>query len=445
MTATPKMKNNTTDLSAARNPAPLLVLALCAPLCNAAEDVPAGPAPEEPSVITAPSVDTAPALQMSTDYAHPALGFSAYMPIGQVQGRAIRVEPFTVRAGVQTGIGYDDNVALSSTNRQGSMFVTVSPSVVVGLEGPNQRYYAAYRGNYGNFASDAQNDYADHNLALNAAHEFTGRLRTAARYDFVRGHTPRGATSTSTTGSEKLTQQTIGGTVNYGAPGAQGGLQGDVGYSTRRFSGSGASGFAEYDRIDASGTFYYRVAPKTRALIQATRADIEHPRDSSLDNTETRLQVGVTWEALAATRGRVAVGYTAKDFTSREDFTGGSFEAGVTWAPRAYSTVDVSAQRFLAESYEIGSSFTVNTVSSISWRHIWPSGLLSTVNYLYGHVEQEGLNRSDTYRNFGARVSYPLRRSIRLGAEFRHDVRDSGGGVLDYSRNLILLTLETAL
>jgi hypothetical protein len=141
------------------------------------------------------------------------------------------------------------------------------------------------------------------------------------------------------------------------------------------------------------------------------------------------------------------VGYATKDFVSgaRSDFSGPSFEAGVTWRPRTYAIVDVVARRFFAESYELGSSFVVNTVGAITMTYISPNGVASTLNYTAGHVTQEGLSRTDTYQSVAARVSYPVRRWARVGAELRHESRDSNASLLEYTRNIILLTLEAAL
>ena len=83
------------------------------------------------------------------DHAGPIIAATDYMKVFADQVRGFRVEPFTVLAGIQAGIGYDNNVALSDARKVGSMFVTVAPSVAVGLEGASQRYYVVYRGNYG--------------------------------------------------------------------------------------------------------------------------------------------------------------------------------------------------------------------------------------------------------------------------------------------------------
>lgn len=427
----------------------LLALVVWSPLCAPAEEAaPAQPVPDSSVEVPVPAPTGAPSLQMSIDSAYPALNFGTYQPIGQVEARGVRVAPFTVRTAVQTGMGYDDNVALRQSNKIGSLFLTVAPSVSVGLEGATERYYLVYRGNYGVYASSRQDDYDDHNVALSAANSWTTRFRTLATYEYTKGHTPRGISTSSIDVSERWYVQSVKAGASYGAEGAQGRIEGNAGHSTRRYSSDTAGAASgEYDRLDLDGTFSYRLAPKTRALVQVSGADINNANDQSLDNTEMRYMVGVTWEALAKTTGRVRAGYTTKDFSSgmRPDFSGPSYEASVTWRPRTSSIVDLTAGRFFSESYEIGSDFVVNDVFSTDWNHLWARGVRSTLSYVHGRARHEGLGRTDTYHNFAARLSYPIRRSLRVGAELRRDLRDSDAGSLDYTRNLMLVTLESAL
>src|SRR5215213_4889563 len=145
---------------------------------------PTGPTVPEPATVDIrPAPEGVPSLQMSPSFISPALAFGGYFPTPQMESGAIRVEPFTIRATVNTGIGYDDNVALTATNKISSMFFTLAPSVAVGLEGAIQRYYALYRGNYGTYSSASGSNYENHNFSLHAFNDWSSRLRTAAQYD----------------------------------------------------------------------------------------------------------------------------------------------------------------------------------------------------------------------------------------------------------------------
>jgi hypothetical protein len=385
---------------------------------------------------------------MSNDFVAPQLAFGDYRPIGEVDSRGVRVAPFTIRAAVQSAVGYNDNVPLSQTNRIGSMLFSVSPSVSIGLEGALHRYYLVYRGNYGVYPSSTADNFADHNVSLSAADEWTARFRTGLLYDYGRGHVPRGTTTGTASEPLRFDTHTMRGTASYGAPGAQGRVEGTATYTQLRYrSAPITSAPRDYDQAEVGGAFYYRLAARTRAVFQVTHGDISHPNDPSFDSSENRYLVGATWEALAKTEGTLRVGYMTKTFDNSAlgDFSGPTYEASVRWSPRTYSVVEATARRVFGESVSSGSSFVVANRATLGWTHAWSERVQSTAGYTYGKLDERGAERTDTYQNWALRVSYALQRSLRIGAEYRRDTRDSDLAGFGYRRNLTLVTLETAL
>src|SRR5690606_3292544 len=134
--------------------------------------------------------------------------------------------------------------------------------------------------------SSSTDDYADHNLALSAANEWTARLRSLLVYEHVRGHDQRGATSTNLNERETWRVNAIRGTGSYGADGAQGRVEGNLAYFTKKYDSARPAGVArDYDQFELGGAFFYRLAPKTRALVEMRRAEINHERDPQLDSS----------------------------------------------------------------------------------------------------------------------------------------------------------------
>lgn len=393
-----------------------------------------------------------PALQMGADFGlgTPTPAITSFRPIGEVESRGIRFAPFTVRGAVIAGIGYDDNIALASTNKIGSMLYTLSPSVSVGLEGARHRYHAIYRGNYGRYASSSEDNYQDHNFTLVALDNWNARFRSFVQYDFLRGHSPRGASRDTTTFQDRWNWQSLRAAGFYGAEDAKGRLEARTGLSGRRYKTTPPGVVVDtrgYDQFDLGGAFSYRVGPRTRAGFEIDRADITHDGDPSLDSVEMHYSLGATWEALAKTRGRVKIGFVTKDFSdaSRPDYSGPSYELGLTWSPRSYSNVDASIRRFLTENTESAGVFSVATAATLSWSHSWTERTRTSFSYSRTHQDQKGLGRTEIYSEAGVRVSYALRRWLRVGAEIRHDTRDSDLPGFDFTRNLTIFTVESAL
>ena len=425
-------------------------MALCCltPLAASPAEVAQSKAPASAGAEVAPAIEApgVPTLQMTTDFAQPSLAFGDYRPIGTVESRGMRLAPFTVRAVLQTVLGYDSNLARSDVNRTGSFFTAISPSVALGLEGATQRYYAIYRGSYGKYFSSSQDDYNDHDLGVSAWKEWSARLRTSFNYDFVRTHIPRDATVTPEL--ERWDWTSTRASASYGAEGAPGRIETEVGYLTRRIlTDRLANARRDYDQLDLGGSFQYRLAPKTRGIVQITRSAIEHPNDPTLDSTEMRYLVGATWDALAKTQGTLRVGYMTKDFAlpSREDFGGASYEANVVWKPRTYSVVDLNARRAFGESVQTRSNFVVATTAAGTWNHDWNSRSRTSLRYAYGNYSYQGTMREDTYHSVGGEASYGLRRWLRVGAQIRHDTRSSTLPGLNYTRKITVLSIESAL
>lgn len=415
---------------------------------EAAEPPPPETPPEPVEVEVRPAPEGLPSLQMSPDFTAPGLAFGGYFPVPQMESGAIRIEPFTIRAAVNAGLGYDDNVTLSSTNKISSMFFTVVPSVVVGLEGATQRYYAIYRGSYGRFSSSAIDDYENHNFGLTGANDWTARLRSRAAYEFTRGHDPRGTTGTAVAEPDVWNLHRLRGSVSYGADGAPARIEGNAGYLSREYTTNRAlTAGRDYEQFDVGATFSYRIAPKTRGLVQIGHTEITHNLDPLLDASENRYLVGVTWDALAKTQGAVRVGYLTRDASNpaTPNFSAATYEASATWSPLTYSILNFTATRTSAEASEAGSNFIVVDVASVVWNHAWFDRVRSTIGYLYGQQNHEGLGRTDTYQTLNARVSYAIHRRVRLGAEFRHDARNSPDPAFEYKRNLTLFTIESSL
>jgi hypothetical protein len=320
--------------------------------------------------------------------------------------------------------------------------------VVVGLEGATQRYYALYRGNYGAYSSAARDNYENHSFGLAALHALTGRLRTSLHYDFLQGHDPRGSTTTAVDEPDVWNLHNVRGTVTYGAAEAPAQIGANVGYSTRKYaSNRGATAIGDYYQWNVGGQFSYRVAPKTRASIDVGHSDIVHERQPLADSTENRYLLGLTWDATAKTQASVRGGYLTRDFADPaiSSFSSATYEAAVTWSPLEHSIFRLTANRTSAEAIEPGSTFIIVDVASVSWSHSWFERVRSTLGYLYGQQNHEGIARNDTYQTFDMKVSYGIHRRVRLGLQFRHDARESPDSGFQYKRNLTLLTLESAL
>lgn len=372
-----------------------------------------------------------------------------YRPMTQLDPASIKIEPFTITPTLSTVLGHDDNVGLRSTNKNSSAFFGLSPAVAVAVRGsPTDLYTAGYRGNYGRYADSSKDNYDDHFLDLNASNDWSTRMRSLVRYDYAYMHDPRGTTASAVNAPDRWDLNALRGSLAYGAKSAPGQIEVDAGIGRKHYiTNRDITALKDYDQANLAGAFFYRIAPATQALAQVRTSRFDYQQDAAgLDSTEMRYLVGLKWEATAKTQGMVKLGYMTKNFSNpaHQDISSPSYEAGVTWAPVTYSTAYLSASRGFYEQYA-GGSAVVSDQLLVMWNHDWNSRVRSTVTVLEARDDLKELGRTDDRQNLGLKVSYGVRRWLRLGGEVRRESRSSDVPGVDYTKNLVLFTLDASL
>ena len=396
----------------------------------------------------AQSQGLSPTLVPTTDLTNTpaALG---YRPMTQLEPAAIKADPFTITPWVGLVVGHDDNVGLSATNKTSSTFTGLSPNLEIGTRtSPNDVYTAKYRGNYGRYSSSTKDNYDDHIAGLLAANQWSTRLRSTLQYDYLYLHDPRGSTTAAANAPDRWDVNGVRGSIAYGAQGAEGQIEADAGWRAKRYiTNRDINSVKDYDQADLAGAFVYRVGAATHAVAQVRASKFDY-RDTAagLNSTEMRYFVGMKWEATAQTQGMVKVGYMTKNYSNAalKDLSSPAYEVGMTWRPVTYSAVNLTAFRSFNEATSGGTAILTDSVTAL-WNHDWTSRVRSTLSAGAGHDVYEGLGRTDDRRNYGVKLSYGIQRWLRFGGELRHDTRSSNGPTNDYTKNLMLFTLEGSL
>lgn len=314
-------------------------------------------------------------------------------------------------------------------------------------------------GTYHNSRSD---NYTDFQLGADASWAFSGRAGLKLRADYNQGHDDRGSVVGAGVGATPDRYQTTGvaGVFGYGAEGAQGRIEVDAGYLTKRYDNnqflSATTGTRFYDRDETryGATFFWKVMPKTQVLVQAGQTHFDYNNGTYQsagltvrDSVETRYLLGVTWEATYATTGIFKVGQVDKNFknSSVPDFSGMTWEGIVKWRPLSYSGVDFYANRKPSEA-SLGSA-TFDTTTGLAWNHAWNSRLASTLSY--SHLRQDykglGFDRRDSTDFYGAKLTYQVQRWLKLGAGYDFADKSSTAPLGGYDRNIFTVFLTGSL
>ena len=372
------------------------------------------------------------------------------------------VEPSSIAVGnlaltptVDVAVGHTDNLYNSTHNETSTWFSKVRPSF--NLQGQKGSFVAgvAYALEQGSYFSSHGDDYTDHALSGYATAEFDSRKKLEILAEYLKLHDARSDSRSGNSLSptqvdkpSKYTVKALGATYTYGAHEATGqivvgGRVEDKSYDNFRTI------TAAQDRMTKTltGTFYYRISPKTRLLVEARLRDIDYDLSSvTLDSSETRLQFGAEWDATAKTSGRVKFGVLRKDFDddSRDTLTTSSWEAGVNWAPRTYSVFDLSTSRTAEESGG-AEDYIDSTRWTLGWTHGWSDRFSTRLSHTLLNEEYEGTTVDNDTNTTTLGLNYDMRRWLTLGADFSHKSFSSNIAGADYDSNEVIFRVQGSL
>lgn len=342
---------------------------------------------------------------------------------------------------------YDDNFRAAENDEESSWITTIAPTFTLGAEGRKSAYQLSYTASSDIFHSSQKDNNTDHYLSADAGFEFDARnrLKLNAGYRDIE----ETASVDQNVENDMYNTKNVGGVYSFGAQTAR--AQVDVGanYEELRYTNSnGLNADKERDTTALRSTFYYRVAPKTRALLEGRWTDYDYSNAAGrLRNSEnTGLLAGVTWEATAKTTGTAKFGREKKDFDDSRigEKSTGMWEVGATWEPRSYSRFSLNTRRGFDEGEDNASTIKTQT-TSLRWEHDWAERLISNVSYTRSDREYQDISREDKLDTFGIGLTYEMRRWLDIGIGYKYAENDSDAANESYERNIYALTLNASL
>ncbi|MDQ7988796.1 MAG: outer membrane beta-barrel protein [Candidatus Dactylopiibacterium sp.] len=364
--------------------------------------------------------------------------------------RALRItDGIDLYAGATFLAGHDSNVNQAPGGRRaGSSFFRLRPTVTAESRYRADRYALAYKGDFAEYPDYDPNSVAQNDLIFSAQNNFTGRAALAWEASVGDHYDPVGSTDRNLAGDEADHYRTwaAGGTFRYGAEQARGRLEFDAGTGAKRYRNNRAwTEGADVDNLNLGARFFYRVAPKTRALVEYRRTRYEYVNDiNHLDNTDSRALLGLSWDATAAITGALKAGQQYKDYRHEDthpDYSGLTWEASVRWRPRTYSRFDLVTGRSASDpTGGIGVPITRNV--SLAWKHDWSAAWHSSFTAQRQRTHFNGGGRKDTENVLRAGVMYDLRRWLGVGLEYTYARRASNVDDFDYVRRIATFRAE---
>jgi hypothetical protein len=355
---------------------------------------------------------------------------------------------------------HDGNIFQTDDNEEDSIVTVVSPAVSLEAGGGLDSLTASYSGSYGYYESSSDDNYADHSFSIDGSKG--GGLGTLSGYvGLDLGHDDRGTGPSNGLGgltTAVFDEPTEFETYSWGGMVALTGggrTSIDLGYDGLDTEYTNFRSFtrARDRRSDEfSVDVGYELTGKTSAVLEASTKDVRYdftPAGADeLDSDEIRVSGGLEWDATARTTGRVTLGWKEKDFdaASRDDQSGLTWGAQVTWAPKTYSTFTFGTQNGFRETDNEGdvietTSYNVGWNYAMNERFSWNTGVsLTTEEY-----EGAASGRDDDFYSFNVSADYDWRRWLTVSGGLDLSMRSSSEDRADFDRNKVFVRVMMGL
>ena len=354
---------------------------------------------------------------------------------------------------------YTDNLWLTDTQEKNTWVGVITPRLQTWLQNGASDYSLTFELEDSTYASSDDDDYTDYTTTVDVHQVFNARNRLNLYGEYYDGHEKRGTgfiegeLSLITDKPIEYERSTFGGDYTYGSKTSRGRLK--VAAESVDFDYQNYRDFTRFfDRTEdaLAGTLFWKVAPRTDALVEARAInndyDDEDPSDPAGTHTSDELNylLGVAWEATGRTSGHVKLGMYDRDYDSgaREDEDGFLWEVGVRYQPRTYSTLDLNTRRYYQETNGLGDGINTRALN-LGWGHSWNQRSSTHLNLGYMNDDYEGGDREDDTYDLEARYDYGFRRWVDLSAGYRYQYRDSDLNFFDYSGNIFFLEARMGL
>lgn len=360
--------------------------------------------------------------------------------------REVRInDVVVVTPTLQVTGAYDDNIRSAAANEESSFVTTISPKLEFKGEGRKSGYKVTYEAVSDIFHSQMEDNNTDHLLTVESAFALDARNRLG--FDLNYSDIESTDEDSTTRINDHYTQQGVAASYSYGAQSARMNLDTGIEYQQLRYTdGKTVNETKERDTVTADSTFYYRVAPKTRLLAQATWSDFDYVTADDVNGNSLTGVLGATWDATAKTSGTVKIGKQRRSYDdSRYDSQSASnWSAKIDWRPRTYSRFSLATSNFISEGDD-GSIANEASNYSLDWSHDWSALLSSNIGYSLSNLDYIGTSREDDLYTTNIGVTYRLLRWVDLQLGYRHIENDSDLASEDFKRNIYMLSINASL
>jgi hypothetical protein len=308
-----------------------------------------------------------------------------------------------------------------------------------------------YQGDFAVYNDNSQYNYNDHDFKLGAIFDHSYRINSEFTFGYQDKIEEPGSNNAQTELSSdfnEFTRKSAEAKFYYGTTASNGQFVVGLGHNQQRYTNNQQS-FRDLDRNKITGTFFYRMAPKTRLLFEASAAKYDYVAVSQFGDptSEDNLYLaGIEWEATAITSGTFKIGYQKKDFEDPRfnDLDGLSYFLDMLWQPNTYTKVKIGANRSTSESAQQDIGGFISTGYSLALDHALSARTQLQAKYEHDESDLKTFqNRIDKRKNIKVGITHSLRTWLDISLNYRHLTRNSNDEIYDFSSDSVELSLTS--
>lgn len=198
--------------------------------------------------------------------------------------------------------------------------------------------------------------------------------------------------------------------------------------------------FRDSRQLEAGSRVAYLVSPGFRIFGDFRYNWRDYTRGSA-NSDGWRGLGGVEMDMTHALRGEASVGYMAQYYSPGSTVGGLAYHAGLIWNPTPLMTINLDADRLVADSAIAGTSSAIEDRLRLSLDYEALRGLVITPSIAYERLDYTGLGAAGHVLDAGLRAEYAMNRYMSIGLSYDFSATralDSGRSFDDFNRHLVL-------
>lgn len=354
----------------------------------------------------------------------------------------------------------NDNIYLQDSDNEVSSTITrLTPALGVKADLGSTIVDAQIKGEIGQYTKDDNDDYTDASYRVGVNSALNGRNSIKASAKLNQGHDARGSgtlegsDALNTAKPDQYDETTFALSYVYGAESSM--LNATVGveqYGKEYKNNEDVTADREHDKTKVTARLDVKVSSATKAIVELRNTDISYDNDSAIsaDGSVLTGLLGASWDITGKTTGEVKLGMTDRDFddSAKDADSRFSWEAKVTYSPLSYSVVTLTTAQSASETTSAtAGTYIATELTSVNWKHEFSPFVALNVDVSLTNSEYVDAadDREDETVKYGISGVFSPSKNVDVSVGYKTTDRDSTVDGLDYSQNIIDLTMSVAI